>query len=245
MPAVLALPAFWGAVGAVGTGVGMAVAANESAGAMRDSANTQADAAGKAAQLKAASDAKALEFEREQAQSLWANTESTRQANYGQYSAAQGSQNQIRSAFGLPAIDIPAYVPTSNPGFTPTNGAPAKQAVPGTSADLSAPLLQALNSGQSGQGFIDGFNKQYGLPNGGSLAYYPDQNIYSIPSGYATKNPDGSWGWTARGGAGGANGSGSKPVTVPSIQQLLSAYAPQGNPLPPPLQPVRNVGGYL
>lgn len=113
----------------------------------------------------------------------------------------------------------PASPPISRrplPGTSPNSGDSTKTGAPSNDwtwgDDETQALLAALNAGQSGQGFLDAYNTHFKLQPGGSLAYYQDQNIYALPSGYATKGPNG-WTWNVRGGGGG----GAAPTTAPTI----------------------------
>lgn len=102
----------WGAaIGGAVTGLGGIFGGKE-----------QADAMNHAADLESQANQASLRFSRESAENQWQNSEADRQANYGMYAARQRSMNTIRSAMGLPTIDIAAYTPGVNPNYTASYG---------------------------------------------------------------------------------------------------------------------------
>lgn len=112
MPAVLALPAFWGAV-AAGAGGGAAIyGANKTSGAAENAANLQSDSA-----------AKALAFQKQQAALDARNNAASQLASYGQYASRENRIGQLGQMFGLPARDVPpppAYLTAeASPGYDP------------------------------------------------------------------------------------------------------------------------------
>lgn len=125
-------------------------AASKSAGAATQGAQIQADANTKAAQLQAGAQANALAFQKQQAETDWQNQEVTRQANYNQWLADTQRKGAIGSLFGLPAPNIPAYVPTIDPkyttGQTPLPSSPTAPTstgtLPGSIGSLTSPPSQ-------------------------------------------------------------------------------------------------------
>lgn len=72
------------------------------------------------AQSTAAADT--LDFQKQQAQLLAQQQNTTAQANYDQWAAGVQQMNGVRSALGLPTETVPAFVPQPQPNFT---GAPS------------------------------------------------------------------------------------------------------------------------
>lgn len=124
MPAALALPAFWGAVTAGAAGTAGVIGAHMQSGAANDAATLQTQAANHAADVQGKTAADTIAFQRQQAENDYQNQETTRQANYGQWLAKQKSNNTIRQALGLRAVETPAYVPSVDPNFQQTPTAP-------------------------------------------------------------------------------------------------------------------------
>lgn len=100
-------------------------AADTQAAAAKDAADKQTAAANYAAEQQAKSTAEALAFQKQQAAQDQANFNSTSGANYGQWAAREGRLSSIGQALGLPARDIPAFVPSptlSSSQTAPTSG---------------------------------------------------------------------------------------------------------------------------
>ena len=121
---------------AAGAGVGSAALASHGAS---EAAKTSSDAALKAAQLDADAKAKALDFQKQQAEADWKNQEIVRKANYDQWVAQQQRKGSVASLFGLPAPSIPDYVPSVDPSYTGAAGAPAPTATGGTNTSINMP----------------------------------------------------------------------------------------------------------
>lgn len=114
--------------------------AHEQSKAATQAAQIQADAATKAAQLQDAANQRAEVFQRQQAENTYLNDESTRKANYDQWSVGQALHNSVRAKLGYGASDIPAYVPGVDPRFTdPGTSAPPAAAGPGTPIQPGTP----------------------------------------------------------------------------------------------------------
>ena len=176
MPAVLALPAFWGAV-AAGTGAGAAIyGADKSSSASTQAANTQAAAAEQAAQLqKQASDA-TLAFEQQQAAQTRADTIASQNANFGQWTYRQNSirpyqgtglqaENTLAQMLGLPASSTtlpdlpsaPTYTtvnPTSSSNTSPTTSSPTSSAS-SSSSSSSVPSSSSLSNPSSWMSMVN------------------------------------------------------------------------------------------
>jgi len=166
MPAVLALPAFWGAVAAGATGTGLIVSGKMQANAARDAANAQVTGATKAAELASKSNAETLAFEKEQATADQDRFEASQQANYGQWAARESRMSNFGQALGLPARQIPNYV-SSRPGV----GGAASQGVGGDPLATSNPKLAAAitdfkskNPATVGIQALTDYLKQQGFP---------------------------------------------------------------------------------
>lgn len=130
MPA-LALPAFWGAVGATATGAGLVAGAKIQSGGAQKGAQIQSDAALQAAKIQAEANDKAQATLRaQQAQDL-AIADSTQHANYNQWAAREGRMSDFGAALGLAPRNIPAYQPipgAANSGPAASSPAAAGQA---------------------------------------------------------------------------------------------------------------------
>jgi hypothetical protein len=114
MPAVLALPAFWAAIGGTAAATGAIVAAHESSGATTDAANITSAATSHAADLTAQGNAATLAYEKDQAAQTQANFNTTQKANYDQWAASQARKSAYGQMFGAPAQTIPSYVPPTD-----------------------------------------------------------------------------------------------------------------------------------
>lgn len=152
MPAVVALPAFWGAVTATAGAGGALVAGKLQSNASRDAANAQVSAANHAADLQSKSAADALAFQQKQAAQDQQNYVNTQLANYAQETARQQRIGQLGQMVGLGPRNIPpppSYLTSQqtapNASFVMPGGAPAP--VAGAS---SVPSVNASN-GDIGQ----------------------------------------------------------------------------------------------
>lgn len=86
--------------------------------ANKDALATQAETSKYAADLNAKAQAEALAFQRQLAESQYQTGETDRNANYGQWAAAQRRLGIVGDALGLGPREIPAYVPGVDPRFT-------------------------------------------------------------------------------------------------------------------------------
>lgn len=123
MPAVLALPAFWGAVGATAAGATSMIGAGEAAAATEDAAHIQADTA-----------AKALDFQKQKAAQDLAQQNAIQKANYDQWAASQRRASNFAQMLGLPAFDIPSYQPIPNALSATTTAPTASTGLPAGAA---------------------------------------------------------------------------------------------------------------
>jgi hypothetical protein len=145
MPAVIPLAI---AAGSAIGGIGAAKIASNAAG---KSADIQTTAATHAADLEAKAAADALAFQKQQAETDWQNSQQTERANYDQWAAREGRMSGLGPLIGLPARNIPAYVPGIDPNFT---SAPAQ--VPG-----GPPAAGLGATATSGDPIIDALIKNY------------------------------------------------------------------------------------
>lgn len=134
MPALLALPAFWGAVGAGAVATGAIASAKIGSNAYNKGAQAQTQAANYAADKTSQSAAAALQFQKEQAALDAQRAEENRHANYDQWAAREGRLGTLGELIGAGSRNIPAYVPISQGGTPPpTTGTGAT----GTTSGLS------------------------------------------------------------------------------------------------------------
>ena len=241
MPAAIAIPlALAGGTAAAGI-IGSKIQSNAS----EHAADVQTQAAEQAAQLQSQSAANTLAFEKAQAEADYKNQEIARQANYQQWAANANRLGSLGSSmYGLPARNIPAYVPSVDPGYTGAGavnsslagGSPA--AASGATGTTYQPLLDALNKGQTPQAVIDQFNASQGLKTGSSYAWRsipgaPGGGVVEVPGGaYLAPGPDGTWGYTPAPSGGGSSATappnasamgslaqpGAAPINVPTLQ---------------------------
>lgn len=129
----------------------MAASAAASAGASVYGANKSADAASTAAAAQTAANDKALAFQKTQAENDYQNQESTRRANFDQWSARQTSNNSVRRALGLGAINIPGYVPSVDPNYLGTNPNAIQSGPAVTTSAIPANSLRAQQRRSQGQ----------------------------------------------------------------------------------------------
>lgn len=226
---------FGGPVGAiVGAGIGALggiFGAKETSNATQNAAQIQADAATKAAQLQAQSNAQALAFEEAQAQQSLNTQNATGLGNYNQWAAQQQRLSDFGQMLGLPARNIPAYVPI--PGATGTS-ASASGSVPSGGSNYQ-PLVSALNSGKysNPQAAIDAINQQQNLPNGASYAWRsipnaPGGGVVEVPGGqYLTPNPQGVWGIAGSPASGSSSSTPSNSVAGMNSMMPFMSYTPQ------------------
>jgi hypothetical protein len=198
--AAAAIP-FWTAAATAAGGI---IGAHETASGVQGAAETTASATAKAAQLQAESNANTLAFEKDQAAKQLATQNAIQQANYNQWAAREQRLSNFGAMLGLPARDIPAYVPipgTANgPTGLPSGASSGTSAVGGPSGVSYQSLVADLNAGKDPQTAIDAANKAQNLQTGSSFAWRaipgaPGGGVVEVPGGqYLTPNPQGQWG---------------------------------------------------
>jgi len=172
MPAVLAMPLFWGAVGATaGAGAGI-YAANKQSGAADTAVNAQTQAANYAANLQSQAAQRALDFQKQQAAIDQANFQKTQSANYGQYQSnanenygqyAAGTQTDydrwalhqnnmgyLGQLLGLPARQLPAAHIAAPPVF---GADPFSSGGTASSGPPSQSIMDALKANYKSLGY--------------------------------------------------------------------------------------------
>lgn len=218
----------------VGSGLlGNIYGANAQSSAADQAASITAAAEKYIADLTAKSNADALAFNKSTAENAFQNNEVGRQTTYGQWAAKEGRLGYLGDLMGLPARQIPSYIPGVDPHFDgSTSGAP-----PAPAANYN-PLMAAINAGQNPQAVIDSFNKSQGLPTGASYAWRaipgaPGGGVVEIPGGsYLAPGSDGKWGWNV----GDSGGSGA-PAAAPQAASMWQPYvAPPTRPFLPTTQ---------
>ncbi len=139
MPAVAALPLFWGAVSAAAAGTAGIVGAKIASGANEKAANIASQSQSHAADLQSKAAADTLAFQKQQAAQDQTNFNSTQQANYNQWLPREQQLSSLGQLVGLPARNIPAYQQTANVfgGSQPQTGSQA--APPAQGGNLSDP----------------------------------------------------------------------------------------------------------
>lgn len=200
------------------TAIATIYAANKNSDTAEKVADTTSKTATNAATLQSKAAADALAFQKQSAENDFKNQELTRQANYNQWAAREGRVSTFGQMLGLPARNIPAYVPSQDPNYlatqtpnvSPTIGGAAPpgpstapttpQTVPGT-APASVP--QGVTAPPNGD-YRAFFNQLTGgkpLDQAGLLALKPQLDAAGIkitpPSaaGVVSKIglPDGTW----------------------------------------------------
>ena len=111
-----------GALAAAATAGGAVASGAIQSHAAGEAAKQQTSAANYAADQQAKATADALAFQRQQAAQDQENFNSTSSANYGQWAAREARLSSIGQALGLPARNIPAFVPS--PTLSATQTAP-------------------------------------------------------------------------------------------------------------------------
>ncbi len=158
MPAVAAIPAFWGAVTAASAGTAGVIGAKIASGASEKAADTQSQAASHAADLQSQAAKDALAFQQRQAAQDQSNFETTQKANYNQWLPHEQRMSSLGQLVGLSPRDIPAYVPSSNvlgsSQTAPTSGPTATGQAPSGDAVTQAILdnYKALGVAPTGPG---------------------------------------------------------------------------------------------
>jgi hypothetical protein len=154
-------------ISAIAMGAGAAASvygAHKQADSATEAAKLSTDAATHAADVQAQSNREALEFQRQQAEAEWQNSEVNRRGNYDQWAAKRRNIGSIGQFLGLGGGgDIPAYVPSVDPRFVaggaPAAGAPAAGATGGPGgpaprrppASTAAPIDPRLLGGNTGR----------------------------------------------------------------------------------------------
>ena len=123
MPAAVLVPA----IASVASGVGSAVMQSRAAG---KAAKATSDASNYAADRQAEAQQRQEQFLREQAQRNYEQEESVRRANYDQWAAREKRLGSIAERLGYGRRDVPAYVPSVNPGFMGQSGPPQSSTNP-------------------------------------------------------------------------------------------------------------------
>lgn len=116
MPAIVALPAFWAAVGTTAAAGGALAAAKIGSNAYTKGAAQQTAATNYAADSQAKSNADTLAFQREQSARDLMMAESTQRANYDQWAAREGRLSSLGELIGAGPRNIPSYVPIGQSG---------------------------------------------------------------------------------------------------------------------------------
>lgn len=129
----------------------LVIAGAMAAGATIYAAHKQSNSADKAAQLQSQANTQALDFEKQQAQQEQANYEAAQKGNYDQWRAREERVSQLGPLVGLPARQIPDYVPTTNvtaPGSSqqapPPGRAVPRTFAPGSPASYLSPRTPML-----------------------------------------------------------------------------------------------------
>lgn len=248
MPAAAAAPFFWGAIASAGGAIGGAALSARASGkaaqaqtqAATAASNAQIQAANEAARLQKESNDAALRFQQQEAAYARAENARTDRANYDQWAAKQGYISSLGQQIGLPARNLPAYVPPSGAGTAEgsPSGAPAGP-LPPAPKDLQSAIQQA------------------------NQIAYGGRNKHDDPNYWASmweKDPGYTWRRLLGEGAGGADVATSgpysgkaAPASAPTAARRTamplstvappSAYRPAAA-LTPPLQR-RTFGDYL
>lgn len=166
MPAVLALPAFWGAVSAGAAVSGGLIAGRMQSNASRDAANAQIQSTREAQAATTAASDKTLAFTERQAAADAQRFEQTQHANYNQWASREGRMSDFGQALGLGARNIPQYQ-SSMPGGAPSGGATG-----GADPKISAFIADWQKSHAPTEGIAplaDAITKQF--PNVGRYMY--------------------------------------------------------------------------
>jgi hypothetical protein len=169
MPAVAALPMFWGAVGATAGAGASLFGAHEQSNAAQSAVNAQTQAANYAADLQAKAAAQALQFQQQQSALDQANFLKTQNANYGQFQTAS-NENYGQYAAGAQTDYDRWALHQNNMGYLgQLLGLPARQL---PAANIAAPPVYGANpfatsgsgsasSGAPTQSIMDALTKNY------------------------------------------------------------------------------------
>src|SRR3954468_16485095 len=160
MPAAILVPALIGAVGATVNGVASYKAGSKAAQAQQAATAAAMASQDKATEAQSKSAADTLQFEKDQAARDYAAQETARRANYDQWGARESRIGSLGEALGLPARNIPAYVPLQPPQATGTGPAVTQAggtAVPGSiGATPDAAAVPGIDPA-----IVDALNKNY------------------------------------------------------------------------------------
>lgn len=250
MPAVLALPLFWGAVGATAAGTGAIVAAKMQSSAGRDAANTTAAAANHAADLSSQANAEALAFQKQQAENAFQNSEAARRANYDQYADQRRRVGSVGDAFGVPGFgDVPPYVPGVDPNLTGTGGAPSVgDVLSGPSSSGGAPSVNFSAPADQLTAQLNAYFKSRGVANT-ETPYWVSKAAELVARGQQLNDPNYAMKRLAAADIFGGSSGATAPPPVGSVGDYLSpqySRAPIAPALPlPSLYPAGSIGSYL
>lgn len=180
--------AAWGAIGAgVKAGADL-YGAHESASATEQAAQTQANAVEQGQQLQAQAAAQALAFQKQQAEANYQQQEQALQANYNQWVASRGGAQTMRSLLGLPALNIPAFVPMADPNFTGT--APGAGGTSNATGKGGVPLVaDPMGTGSITQGNAPVSPTTPGSPTAPAPTTTTGGYSFAIPPGMNPSNP--------------------------------------------------------
>lgn len=187
------------AAGTAGSGIYAAKKQSDSADKAADLTTTTAN---HAADLTAKSNADALDFQKQQAENAYQNSELARKANYDQWAAGERRKQSVNDLLGMGPRSIPDYVPGVDPrlsGGTPAPAAPAVGTLAG--APVTPPPASPAPANGDWRGAFESITGGKPLDQKGLLALAPQlqQAGFKItpPSaaGVVSKIglPDGSW----------------------------------------------------
>lgn len=123
------------------------IAAAAASGASIYAANKTSDAATNAATLSSQANTQAIDFQKQQAESAYLNSEITRKANYEQWVPSQQRLSSVGELLGMPARNITEYVPGVDPAFTGNPAPPTSTtSIDPSKGDLTAQITSYLKS---------------------------------------------------------------------------------------------------
>lgn len=177
----------WSTIIQTGTGLfGSLFGAHEQASAASDNADKQAAAAKYAADQQDAASKRSEALLRQQSEADYQNQEVARRGNYDQYRAQRSRLGTLGAMLGLPAPEIPDYVPSVDPRFTSDGTQPPSTSAPSSGAPAGAPA--AGGSDAVTQALLDNYKALGVEPTGpGSgptdIAYFAKQAKDALASG--------------------------------------------------------------
>lgn len=227
----MAIAGIGAAIAGIATGAGSAIGAGEQASGAKTAAADTSSGAVQAAQIQATAAEQAAELQAQTAQQALQYQQEESQLSLNQYNQQQQNLQPYRNlgAFALGQAPSPAPAPLTLPGLPNTSttplGSSGTSGTPtgttsltsgsGSSPANVAPLLSALNQGQSPQAVIAQMNASQGLQSGSSYAWRsiptaPGGGVVEVPGGaYLAPGPNGVWGYTA-----GPSGGSSTPAAT-------------------------------